>query len=99
MKLSLLYAEARRGVGGRNTKVQNGRQGHKVAAISDAIQGPARSPTVFDVAREVGCSIATVLRAINEPGRVKRLDQAASPRGREAPGLRAEWLGEGAQVS
>lgn len=31
---------------------------------------PARSPTVFDVAREVGCSIATVLRAINEPGRV-----------------------------
>jgi LacI family transcriptional regulator len=41
-----------------------------VATISDAIQGPARSPTVFDVAREVGCSIATVLRAINEPGRV-----------------------------
>ncbi len=42
----------------------------KVVALSDAIQHPARSPTVFDVAREVGCSIATVSRAINEPGRV-----------------------------
>lgn len=31
---------------------------------------PARSPTVFDVAREVGCSIATVSRALNQPGRV-----------------------------
>ncbi len=40
----------------------------KVAELSDAIQH--RSPTVFDVAREVGCSIATVSRAINEPGRV-----------------------------
>jgi len=27
----------------------------------------ARSPTVFDVAREVGCSIATVSRALNKP--------------------------------
>lgn len=31
---------------------------------------PARSPTVFDVAREVGCSIATVSRALNQPSRV-----------------------------
>lgn len=29
-----------------------------------------RSPTVFDVARAVGCSIATVSRALNQPDRV-----------------------------
>jgi LacI family transcriptional regulator len=44
--------------------------GKAKVARSDAIQDPARSPTVFDVAREVGCSIATVSRAINDPGRV-----------------------------
>ena len=39
-------------------------------ALSDAMPDPTRSPTVFDVAREVGCSIATVSRALNQPTRV-----------------------------
>jgi len=36
----------------------------------DTSADPGRLPTVFDVARAVGCSIATVSRALNQPDRV-----------------------------
>ena len=39
-------------------------------AVEQGRPETARSPTVFDVAREVGCSIATVSRALNQPDRV-----------------------------
>jgi LacI family transcriptional regulator len=42
---------------------------HIVAAPEPGLD-QSRSPTVFDVAREVGCSIATVSRALNQPSRV-----------------------------
>ena len=41
----------------------------RVIAADKPSEG-SRSPTVFDVAREVGCSIATVSRALNQPDRV-----------------------------
>ncbi|HTW28298.1 MAG TPA: substrate-binding domain-containing protein [Acetobacteraceae bacterium] len=41
-----------------------------VAPVTAEPPDPVRSPTVFDVAREVGCSIATVSRALNQPDRV-----------------------------
>ena len=39
-------------------------------AIDRGLIDASRSPTVFDVARDVGCSIATVSRALNRPDRV-----------------------------
>lgn len=42
----------------------------KISAAREENSGLTRSPTVFDVARDVGCSIATVSRALNQPGRV-----------------------------
>jgi LacI family transcriptional regulator len=44
----------------------------KARAVSElqANFDPGRLPTVFDVAHDVGCSIATVSRALNKPDRV-----------------------------
>ena len=43
----------------------------KQERLTDVALDEARSPTVYDVAREVGCSIATVSRALNQPSRVR----------------------------